>query len=111
MSHYLVHNYQHSCPINECNTSGFIRNYSKLNLPQDVINIIFVYYFSPFIGRNIAMREIIDSLIKNKNCHILNIYGDNGVGKTAITIMISRYLNDRKIYFNDGIYYINSMEL
>ena len=67
----------------------------------------------PFIGRSIDMREIIHSFMskKNENCRILNIYGDQGVGKTSIAIMVCRYLNDRKIYFKNGIFYINIIKL
>ena len=67
----------------------------------------------PFVGRSVDMREIIHSFMskKNENCRILNVYGDKGVGKSSVVIMVSRYLNDRKIYFKNGIYYINAMKL
>ena len=48
---------------------------------------------------------------KNENCRVINIYGDSGVGKTSVCIMVARYLNDRKIYFKNGIYYINCIKL
>eukprot|EP01084_Bolivina_argentea_P270034 459073_1 len=68
---------------------------------------------SPFIGRSVEMREILHSFMakKNANYRILNIFGDRGVGKSAIAIMCARYLADRKIYFVDGIFYVDCMAL
>jgi len=67
----------------------------------------------PFVGRSVDMRDIMHSFTakKNQSCRILNLYGDAGVGKSAIAVMAARYLNDRKIYFKNGIYYVNTIKL
>eukprot|EP01084_Bolivina_argentea_P076833 139301_1 len=66
----------------------------------------------PFVGRAKDMRDIMHSFMtqKNHNCRILNVYGDKGCGKSAVSIMIGRYLNDRKTYFQNGIYYIDTVK-
>jgi len=60
-----------------------------------------------FVGRNEETHKIVSSLLRSR---FLNVYGDTGIGKSAVASNAIHYLNQR-IVFPQGIFFINCAEL
>lgn len=68
---------------------------------------------SPFVGRSSPMSELLQMLMgtKSANSRMVQLTGIRGVGKTAIALMSARYLIARKVYFKDGVFYVDCKAL
>ena len=58
-------------------------------------------------GRNIELQRLVQYLFSEQppNNRFIHVYGDEGVGKSAISTYAAKYTLDRK-KFPDGVYYV-----
>ena len=58
-----------------------------------------------FVGSPIDMRHIIHQLMDN-GVRLLILTGDHGIGKSATSLMVSRYFCDRRM-FKGGLFFVD----
>lgn len=60
-----------------------------------------------FIGRNLQLHQIFSNFVSNNR--FVTIYGEHGVGKTALALQASEYMAERGLF--DAIHFLSIQEL